>query len=163
VSDNSSLYVSTAVPERYISQFLENPETISGTVRIPSLSDATFAIVVSTVSSLVNVQSKTFDVRAEITYPGSAPSLIPGLFASVSLVVESRADVASLPYSALSGGDTLWYVDERSRAQKIDFVPDYASADRFQIPLEYRDYRFIESGQYFIAVGTPVRVVGDAP
>ena len=163
VSDNTRLSVRAAVPERYIRLFLEGREQVSGIVLVPALDGRSYEIEVRTVSPMIDARTKTFEVRADVAGAsgGSPSSLLPGLYAAASFVVERREAAASLPFSALSGGDTLWYVDDEGAARRLSFVPGFTNDDRFEIPSEYRGYRFIAAGTHFMTAGTPVRIVGE--
>jgi len=124
---------------------------------IPAMGESSYSLRIRNIAPAVDIRSRTFEVQCEID--GDTSGILPGMFARVTFVIDSRKDVSYLPYTALVGGDQLWYVDSAGAAQPLSFTPGYHNDQVFEIPAEYAHHRFILAGQHFLSAGTRVRIV----
>jgi len=111
---------------------------------------------VRTVSPFVSAESKNFEVSVSIQ--DKTHALRPGMFVSAVFVLKQWKQVHSLPFAALSGGDTLWYVED-DKARKMEYTPSEFSDTAFLIPPEFENRIFITEGQYFVFENSPVRII----
>lgn len=157
ISNTHALVISTEIPEMDALTFEKNRRTMPVRAVIPAMGQTPYQARIRNVAPAVNVQSRTFEVQCEID--GDSSGILPGMFAQVTFVIDSRKAVRYLPYTALVGGDQLWYVDSAGTAQPLSFTPSYHNDEVFEIPAQYADHRFILAGQHFLSAGTPVKVV----
>jgi membrane fusion protein (multidrug efflux system) len=155
ISNTRALVVRTGVPGSYARTFETRRETMAITASIPAMGDRVYHLRIRSISPFIDVRSKTFLVECEID--GDTSGILPGMFAQVTFVLDRRRGVAYLPYAALVGSDTLWYIDAKGRARDITFTPAYHNDTFFELPDRYKDYTFILAGQHFLSAGTPVR------
>ncbi len=157
ISNTHALVISTEIPEMDARTFEANRRTMPVRAVIPAMGDTPYRLRIRNIAPSVDVRSRTFEVQCEID--GETTGILPGMFAEVTFVIDHRDGVRFLPYTALVGGDQLWYVDGDGKAQPISFTPGYHNDEIFEIPAEYADRKFILSGQHFLSAGAPVRVV----
>lgn len=160
ITNTGALVVKTAVPESYARIFREKRSTMPISASIPALGTHAYPLRIRDISPAVDVKTKTFMV--ECRFEGDSSGIMPGMFAQVSFVLDRHSDVPYLPYSALVGGNTLWYVGAGGKAQFLTFTPAYHNDEYFELPEKYRDYTFILVGQHFLAAGTPVKIVSSS-
>jgi hypothetical protein len=88
------------------------------------------------------------------------------MFVYLSFELKKKTDVFYLPFAALTGDDSLWYVTEDEQeeltAHELQFTPGYSNEDFFEVPRSYRRYRFIVEGQHFLAEGQKVKILEDS-
>lgn len=155
ISNTHALVVRTDVPESYVRIFEANQRNMEISATIPAMGDRTYRLRIRSVAPAIDVKSKTFSVECEIE--GDTAGILPGMFIQVTFVLERRTGVPYLTYAALVGSNTLWYVDSKSSAQFVTFIPSYHNDHYFEVPERYKDYTFILAGQHFLSSGNPVR------
>lgn len=158
VADISRLKVTASVPEKYYERFIASPEAILISVESSSFPGRPVPGSIRAVAPAIDPRSRSFQVIVDID-AGELP-LRPGMYVRLSFTLETRRNVPTLPYKALVSGHTLWTVEEGA-AVKIDFRPEFAGSDRFEIPPGYAGTRFIVEGHHFIEEGRQVKAVGN--
>jgi multidrug efflux pump subunit AcrA (membrane-fusion protein) len=158
LGDLEDLRIKAAVPEIHYRFFAGHWAGMTVRMTAPALGDAEFTLESLNLAPYLSPENRSF--LAEYAVPdGAERGLRPGMFVNVFFVLESRNDAYYLPFQALGSRDRIWYADEDDRAQFIEFTPEFFNEDVFQIPPEYRDYRFILEGQYFITPGQKLNIL----
>jgi RND family efflux transporter MFP subunit len=164
VGDLSNLIVETYVPERYSVSVRRG---LPALVSFEAMPGETFNAAVDEVSPVLDPVSRTLRIRLRFTGENSSgrvdPRIKAGMFATVSLVINSRNNVPIIPRSSVISTYGSWVV----------FVvrPD-DTATRRVIELGLENENFIEvteglalgdlvvvAGQNFLSENDPVRVV----
>lgn len=156
IGDLGNLVVKARIPERYYASFASSRASMP--IRIEGPAGDRYAGSIISVAPFVSAETKNFE--AVIAIEDGAETLRPGMFVSVAFELERWQNVASLPFSALSGS-SLWYVDA-GVARQLPFTPDRQSDGSFVLPEEHADRDFIVEGQYFVRDGSPVNDLGAA-
>ncbi|HAP44017.1 MAG: hypothetical protein A2087_06815 [Spirochaetes bacterium GWD1_61_31] len=154
IGDLDDLVVRARIPEKYYPLFQERRADLP--ITITTSGGLHYTGRIRTISPFVSAETKNFETS--ISIDDNRGLLRPGMFISMVFQLERWADVLYLPFEALSGGNTLWRVNE-GLAQPIGFVPSSSADDAFLVPEEYASYDFIIEGQYFVYDGAPVRQV----
>lgn len=156
------LKITSRLPERYYDLFTDMQEEIavqvSRPVRTAGNSSGPIEASVSRISPFVSAETRKFEVISRITE--GATALRPGMYVNVNYVLDEVKDVYSLPQSAYVAGGFVWYVDESSQARRLQIGESFITEERFSIPPEYRELRFICEGQHFLQEGQKVRITG---
>jgi membrane fusion protein (multidrug efflux system) len=160
ISNTHALVVKADVPESLARTFEVNRGTMQITASIPAMGGQVYHLKIRNLSPAIDVRSKTLSVECEIQ--GDSEGIIPGMFTQVTFVLAQKSGIPYLPYTALVGSNTLWYIDSKGSAQFVTFTPDYHNDNYFEVPGKYRDYTFILAGQHFLSAGTPVKAIGSA-
>ena len=105
VGNLSLTKISAAVPERYLTNLRIGASAEIGFDAIPG---TIFTAKIAEMSPVVDPASRTLDVRLELGKPD--PRILVGMFATVKLATESRANVVIAPRSAVVLGSTDAYV-----------------------------------------------------
>ena len=155
IGDLAELVVRARIPERYYRLFQENRDTMAITVFGPDGEE--YPARIRSISPFVSSETKNFEALVRVL--GDLKSLRPGMFVTVSFTLAQWKGVFSLPYSILSGTDTLWYVED-GVARSLRFTPREGSDVRFIVPEEFARLSFIGEGFYFVRDGSPVKVLG---
>jgi len=92
-----------------------------------------------------------------ITVASGAEDLRPGMFVTTSFELARIRQVYTLPFSALSGENTLWYV-ENGRAKKAEITVTERNDTAFVVSPEWKDRDVIIEGWYFLRENSPVVV-----
>ncbi|HUX13509.1 MAG TPA: efflux RND transporter periplasmic adaptor subunit [Spirochaetia bacterium] len=158
ISNSHTLVIDTQVPEMNALAFEKNRATMQIHAVIPAMQSAPYSLRIRNIAPSVDIRTRTFDVQCEIE--GEISGILPGMFARVTFVIAERTGIPYLPFTALVGGNQLWYVDDKETAQPLEFRPSYYNDDYFQIPADDADRRFILAGQHFLSAGTRVKVAG---
>ncbi|GHV41930.1 hypothetical protein AGMMS49546_18970 [Spirochaetia bacterium] len=159
VGDLSSLIIETFVPERFAAAARRG---LGALVSLESLPGETFAAVVDEVSPVLDPASRTLRIR--LRFEGQMdPRIKAGMFATVSLVTNTRSNVPLIPRAAVINTYGSWIVFT---------VNDRFLAERKVITLGLENENFIEvlsglevgekvvsAGQNFLTDGDPVRIV----
>jgi membrane fusion protein (multidrug efflux system) len=154
IGDLDDLIVRARIPEKYYPIFQEKRGSLPISLRSSAGHDYRGSI--RTISPFVSADTKNFETI--IAVDDSRGLLRPGMFVNMEFKLEEWRNVLSLPFAALTGGNTLWHV-ENDLARSIMFVPTETTDSAFIIPADYADYNFIIEGQYFVYEGAPVRLV----
>lgn len=157
ISNTHALVVKVDVPEDYARTFEAGRKTMQISASIPAMGANPYRLRIRNIAPAIDVRSKTFSVECEIE--GDPSGIIPGMFTEVSFVLEEHRGVTYLPYTALVGSDTLWYVDPKGTAQFITLTPGFHNDSYFELPDKYSGYTFILAGQHFLSQGSRVRPV----
>lgn len=161
IGDLSRLVVRARVPERYYADFGKPENKVEA--RVERSGDGTYAARLASVSPFVSPENRTFEATCDLAE--GLETLRPGM-SVVAVFALARKDGAwSLPYAALSGETGLWYVESDgsggSIARTQSIQPGFSTDDRFEVPADLAERRFIVEGQHFLKDGAPVRVVGE--
>lgn len=107
VMPEKTLYVSTLIPERYISTLSIGLE---GSVTSVAYPDKSYPVEVSYISPILNSTNRTLPV--ELSFTSDEDGILEGMYVSIDLVTEKISDALVVPSSALSSyaGDTVVYV-----------------------------------------------------
>jgi multidrug efflux pump subunit AcrA (membrane-fusion protein) len=159
VGDFSELAVETFVPERF-SAAVERGMT--ATVSFDALPEERFAALVDEVSPVLDSASRTLRIRLRFAPGRIDPRIRAGMFATVSLVTNSRINVPVIPRNAAINTYGSWIV----------FTAEGGRAERREITLGLESEEFVEvirgldegelvvtAGQNFLSDHDPVRVV----
>ncbi len=157
ISNTRALVVKTDVPEDYVRAFESRQKTMKISASVPAMGSNPCRLRIRAIAPAIDVKSKTFSVECEIE--GDTSGIIPGMFTQVTFVLEEHQNVTYLPYRALVGSDTLWYIDSKGTAQFITITPGFHNDSYFELPDRYRGYTFILAGQHFLSQGSRVRSV----
>ena len=159
MGDIDNLKVNGGVPELHFSFFQNHREDMDILITVPALENSHFKGVISNIAPFISPRTRNFTVKCRVIDEESL--LRPGMFVYLDFVLEKRENIYSLPYAALSGGDTLWFADDSGIAGKISFSPVFGNEEFFQIPEEFAEYLFITEGHSFLDEGQTVRIPGD--
>ena len=123
-----------------------------------------YAASVKLVSPTIDPASGTCSVKVMVDDNGSMP-IYPGMFVSVRLVLDTKADVVLVPKGAIvhEGERTFIYKVEDSIARKMPFEFGYENSDNVEsiAGVEYGD-SIIVLGHNALKDGATVKVVNDA-
>ena len=159
VGDLSSLIVETFIPERFSNSARRG---LTAQVFLEALPGETFSAVVDEVSPVLDPASRTLRIR--LRFSGRAdPRIKAGMFATISLVTNTRQDVPVIPRAAMIntyGSWIVFVVDERNTAQRREITLGLESETMVEVTsgLNPGD-RVVTAGQNFLTHGEPVRVV----
>lgn len=157
IADLNNLLIRCQIPERYYGQFQAVQKTGGEELKITiKRSDSSsYAGRIRSVSPYVSAETKTFEVV--ITVASGTDELRPGMFVSTSFELSRLKNVYTLPYSALSGGNTLWYVED-GQAKKGEIEVTDSNDDVFVVGKEWAERDVIIEGWYFLREGRAVVV-----
>ncbi|MCL2231691.1 MAG: efflux RND transporter periplasmic adaptor subunit [Treponema sp.] len=159
VGDLSSLIVETFVPERFSNAARRG---LAAQVKLEALPGETFMAVVDELSPVLDPASRTLRIR--LRFSGRMdPRIRAGMFATVTLVTNSRQNVPIIPRGAAINAYDSWVV----------FIVDEDNvASRRQISLGLENEQYMEvlsglepgdmvvsAGQNFLSHGDHVRIV----
>ena len=161
VGDLSRLMIETFVPERFSNAARRG---LGAQVSLEAFPGEIFEAVVDEVSPVLDPSSRTLRIRLRFINNGTIDSRIKaGMFATVSLVTNTRRDVPVIPRSAVINTYGSWIVFA---------VDDKNIAHRREIHLGMENERFIEvtegleagdiivsQGQNFLSDGDLIRIV----
>lgn len=163
VGDLSRLKISTAVSERYVGNLKIGT---SAEISFDAFPDLVFPAKVSELSPVIDPSSRTRDVKLSLSK--TDPRILPGMFATIKLVIESRNNVLVVPRTAVtlsSAGAYVFVVKEKSEGVYV--------AQRRDIELGLEGEEFFEAksglaagesvvteGRAVVTDGDTLRVVG---
>jgi multidrug efflux pump subunit AcrA (membrane-fusion protein) len=158
IGDLSNLVVETFVPERFSGVARRGLEAL---VSLEALPGETFPAVVQEVSPVLDSASRTLRIRLRFSSRDSR--IRAGMFATVSLVTNTRRDVPVIPRGAAINTYGSWIVcvvDEGGIARRkvISLGIENETAVEVVSGLELGD-RVVSAGQNFLSDGDPVRIV----
>lgn len=147
------------VPERYASRFIQErkPEV---SISIPSAEVKDSPAMVRSVSLFIKPEARSFEVLCSVQR--KQPSILPGMYAAVTFIIEERRAVPTLPIEALVDDSVVWILDRQSMtAQRIDITSEDGTAPfsdglRFVVPEVLSEAEFIVEGQRFLNDGAVV-------
>ena len=161
VGDLSDLAVETFVPERFSTAVRRG---LAAAVSFDALPGETFAALVDEVSPVLESVSRTLRIRLRFARSPAATGdarIRAGMFATVSLVTNSRINVPVIPRGAVINTYGSWIVftvkDDRAELREIslgleneEFVEVISGLDEGEL--------VVTAGQNFLSDGDPVRV-----
>ena len=159
VGDLSSLMIETHVPERFSNAARRG---LNANVTLEALPGEVFRAVVDEVSPVLDPSSRT--VRILLRFQGRMDARIrAGMFATISLVTNTRQNVAVIPRSAIINtynSRIVFIVDDQNTAQRREITLGLESEDMVEVlsGLELGD-RVVIAGQNFLSDGEAVRIV----
>ena len=159
VGNLDSLVVETFVPERFSTAIRMG---LGAQVSFEAMPGERFAATVSEISPVLESASRTLRIR--LRFEGRPdPRIRAGMFATVSLVTNSRSGVPVIPRAAVINTYGSWIVF---------VVSENNTAERREISLGLENEEFVEvtggleigelvvsTGQNFLSQGDPVRIV----
>ncbi|MDR1429714.1 MAG: efflux RND transporter periplasmic adaptor subunit [Spirochaetaceae bacterium] len=152
------LVVETYVPERYAALMRRG---LGAEVRFSGLGDEPFAARVDELSPVLDPESRTR--RITLRFARQDSRIMPGMFATISLVTHARSSVPVIPRASVINSYGSWFVfvvDEASIARRREVVPGLENENYFEIVngLEIGE-QVVTAGQNFLSDNEPVRVV----
>ena len=164
IGNLADLRVETYVPERYsVSIYKGLPAIVS----FEAMPGETFNAEVEEISPVLDPASRTLRIRLRLLPDGSGrldPRILAGMFATVSLVTNSRVNVPVIPRSALIQTYNTWIVfvvpEDSSAATRKEVTIGIESDTMVEI-LSGLDVgeNVVTEGQNFLTDGDPVRIV----
>ncbi|MDR1586635.1 MAG: efflux RND transporter periplasmic adaptor subunit [Treponema sp.] len=163
VGDLSGLRVETFVPERFVSSVRIG---LPAQVSLEAIPGETFRAEVDEVSPVLDPASRTLRIRLRFTGDPSGRvdgRVKAGMFATLSLVTNTRAGVPVIPRGAVINTYGSWIVftvDENNVARRQDVELGLENEELFEVlsGVEPGD-RIVSQGQNFLSDGDPVRIV----
>jgi multidrug efflux pump subunit AcrA (membrane-fusion protein) len=158
VGDLTNLVVETFVPERFSASAQRGLEAL---VSLEALPGESFPAAVSEVSPVLDPASRTLRIRLRFNQQDSR--IRAGMFATVSLVTNTRRDVPVIPRDAVINTYGSWIVfvaDSRNTARRRTVTLGLENENLVEVleGLELGE-RVVSAGQNFLSDGDPVRIV----
>jgi RND family efflux transporter MFP subunit len=157
VADLKNLRIRCQIPEHYYGVFLQAQR--EGWSRLGILIQRTdgssYPGVLRSVSPYIQSETKNFEVVVSV--PSAVEDLRPGMFVTSTFELSRIRDVYTLPFSALAGGNSLWYVED-GRAKRSEIWITESNDSFFVVAPEWKDRDVIVEGWYFLREGSPVVV-----
>lgn len=156
--DLSTLVVETFVPERFANAVRRG---LSAQVKLEALPGEIFTTLVDELSPVLDPASRTLKIRLRFTRGDSR--IRAGMFATISLVTNTRSGVPVIPRQALINTYGRWIVfitDEGNTARRREVRPGLENEESVEIleGIETGE-RVVVAGQNFLSDGDPVRLV----
>jgi multidrug efflux pump subunit AcrA (membrane-fusion protein) len=164
VGDLSVLRVETFVPERFVSSIRPG---LGATVNLEALPGETFLAEIDEVNPVLDPASRTLRIRLRFVDKqgrGSAdPRIKAGMFATISLVTRTRANVPVIPRTSVINTYGSWIafiIDENNIAHRRALELGIENERFFEVldGVSLGD-RIVTAGQNFLTDGDPVRIV----
>jgi multidrug efflux pump subunit AcrA (membrane-fusion protein) len=163
VGDLSGLRVETFVPERFVSSVRPG---LAAELRLEAIPGETFRAEVDEVSPVLDPASRTLRIRLRFAWDSSGRidgRIKAGMFATLSLVTNTRSGVPVIPRSAVIntyGSWIVFVVDENSVARRRSVELGIENENFFEITggLELGE-PVVSQGQNFLSDGDPVRII----
>ena len=158
VGDLANLVVETFVPERFSNAAQQG---LGAMVSLEALPGETFPATVSEVSPVLDPASRTLRIRLRFNRQDNR--IRAGMFATVSLVTNTRRDVPVIPREAVIntyGSWLVFVVDGGNTARRRTITLGLENENSIEVleGLEMGDL-VVSAGQNFLSDGDPVRVV----
>ncbi|MDR0643275.1 MAG: efflux RND transporter periplasmic adaptor subunit [Treponema sp.] len=158
VGDLANLVVETFVPERFSNAAQQG---LGALVSLEALPGETFPATVSEVSPVLDPASRTLRIRLHFNRQDNR--IRAGMFATVSLVTNTRQDVPVIPREAVIntyGSWLVFVVDGGNTARRRTITLGLENENSIEVleGLEMGDL-VVSAGQNFLSDGDPVRVV----
>ena len=160
----SALRVETFIPERFVSSIKPG---LNATIIFEAIPDETFLAAVDEISPVLDPASRTLRIRLRfVDRNGKAvidPRIKPGMFATISLVTRTRANVPVIPRNSVINTYGSWIVftvDENNIARRRTVELGIENEKLFEVlnGVNLGD-RVVSAGQNFLSDGDPVRIV----
>jgi RND family efflux transporter MFP subunit len=159
VGDLSSLMIETFVPERFSNAAQRG---LGAEVFLEALPGETFQAVVAEVSPVLDPMSRTLRIR--LHFSGiTDPRIKAGMFATASLVTNTRRGVPVIPRSSVINTYGAWIVftvNERNIASRREITLGLENENFIEVLSGLEEGELVVSaGQNFLTDGDPVRIV----
>jgi multidrug efflux pump subunit AcrA (membrane-fusion protein) len=158
VGDLSGLRIETFVPERFVSSIRQG---LGAQIRLEAIPGETFFAEVDEVSPVLDPASRTMRIRLRFT-GGADPRVKAGMFATISLVTNTRANVPVIPRASVIntyGSWIVFIVDENNIARRRELELGIENEELFEIVSgAAMGDRVVSQGQNFLSDGDPVRI-----
>ena len=159
VGDLSNLMVETFVPERFSNAARQG---LRAQVFLEALSGEVFPAIVDEVSPVLDPASRTLRIR--LRFSGRAdPRIKAGMFATVSLVTNTRRDVPVIPRGTVINTYGHWIVftvNEKSIASRREITLGLENENFIEVLSGLEEGELvISAGQNFLTDGDFVRIV----
>jgi multidrug efflux pump subunit AcrA (membrane-fusion protein) len=164
VGDLSVLRVETFVPERFVSSIRLG---LGATVTLEALPGETFPAEIDEVSPVLDPASRTLRIKLHFIdgmgMGATDPRIKAGMFATISLVTRTRANVPIIPRTSVIntyGSWIVFIVDENNIARRRTVELGIENEKFFEVlnGISLGD-RIVTAGQNFLTDGDPVRIV----
>jgi len=176
IGDLSSLRVETRVPERFVSSVRRG---LGAQVRLEAIPGEVFYAEIDEVSPVLDPASRTIRILLRFIDRSSRPVIAAsgetinfsrpsdrikaGMFATISLVTQTRADVPVIPRISVIntyGSWIVFIVDEGGIARRHEVKLGIENEDFIEVldGVELGD-RIVSAGQNFLSDGDPVRIL----
>ncbi|MCX8058232.1 MAG: efflux RND transporter periplasmic adaptor subunit [Spirochaetes bacterium] len=157
IGDLSNLVVEVKVPEKYYFLFSKLQNQMEIYITFQDFIDKKIKGKIKYITPFISPETKTFTVICSIQ---DIKEILPGMSLNVNFVIDKREKVYYLPIEVLLLNNFAFYVDEKSsKAYKIKLDVTFSNDQYFQIPKEYKDYKFIIDGQHFLKEGQKVNII----
>ena len=158
VGDLSSLVVETNVPERFVASIRQGMRAALWFEAIPG---ENFNAEVREINPVIDPLSRTLRIRLNFLNPD--PRIKAGMFATISLVTNSRVNVPVVLRTSVINTYGSWIVfvvdeDNIARRREITFGIDNEEYLEVLSGLELGE-NVVSAGQNFLTDGDPVRIV----
>jgi multidrug efflux pump subunit AcrA (membrane-fusion protein) len=158
IGDLSDLEVETFVPERFSNAARQD---LGALVSLEALPGESFPATVSEVSPVLDPASRTLRIRLRFNQRDNR--IRAGMFATVSLVTNTRQDVPVIPRDAVIntyGSWLVFVVDGQNTARRRTITLGLENENSVEVleGLEPGE-RIVSAGQNFLSDGDPVRIV----
>jgi RND family efflux transporter MFP subunit len=157
VGDLSSLVIETYIPERFTGSI---KKTLAAEIYFDALPNETFVGIVREVSPIIDPASRT--MRIQIQFVKQDPRIRSGMFATISLVINTKRDVPVIPRSAVINTYGRWIVfvaDDTNIAQRREIATGLESDTEIEVISGLKiGERVVSAGQNFLSNGDPVRI-----
>jgi multidrug efflux pump subunit AcrA (membrane-fusion protein) len=163
IGDVSRLRLETFVPERFS---VNMHSGLPAQVRFEAIPGETFSAAVDEMSPVLDPASRTRRILLGFTGGKTDPRIMAGMFASLSLVTNSRSDVPVVPRHTLINTYGSWIV------YTVEGAGENAAARRYEVETGIENEEMVEitggieigslvvvEGQTFLSDGDPVRIV----
>ena len=130
IIDLSSVWIDANVFEKDLARVRRGQEV---KVTVPAFQNVTFSGRVILISSVVNADTRTVQVRTEVPNPGG--NLKPDMFANVEIITDAHGSAISIPQSAVldDGGKAIVFVAKGNVYEKRVVTTGIQSNDRVEI------------------------------
>jgi multidrug efflux pump subunit AcrA (membrane-fusion protein) len=164
VGDLSTLRLETYVPERFVSAVRQG---LQAQITLAAISGESFLAEIDEVSPVLEPASRTLRIRLRFIdrqgRPFTDPRIRAGMFATLSLVTMTRANVPVIPRTAVINTYGTWIaftVDENNIARRHELELGIENEELFEVlsGVALGD-RIVSQGQNFLSDGDPVRIV----
>jgi RND family efflux transporter MFP subunit len=153
------------VPERFSTAIKMN---LGAQISFEAMPGELFDAAVSEISPVLDPASRTLRIRLRFQGPSGStnhtdPRIRAGMFATVSLVTNSRTDIPVIPRGSVIntyGSWRVFVVNQNSIAERRVISLGLESEDLVEVTEGLRPgERVVSAGQNFLSEGDPVRVV----
>jgi len=158
VGDLSSLLVETNVPERFVASVRQGMRAV---LWFEAIEGEIFHAEVREINPVLDPVSRTLRIRLGFLNPD--PRIRAGMFATISLVTNSRVDVPVIQRTSVISTYGSWIVfvvdeDNIARRREITFGIDNEEYLEILTGLDLGE-KVVSAGQNFLTDGDPVRIV----